>query len=339
MPAIRLSDIAARAGCSKATVSLALRNDPRVSAKTRKEIRALARTMGYQPNPTLAQIASERWRRGENRVAETVAYVTFRKYATPAIPGSGPARGMHEEAERLGFRLDVFPWHDYESLERITTILSNRGIRGVILGATTLPVHEEEIEKFPYDRFSTVACELGFHRIPVMLITPDHFSAARDLIRYAHNAGFRRIGAVVEAKGFSLNDETIEAGFVYEQWRIEPDRPPLVIDLPLGPDTNGLIAPWIKEHKPDLVITGFAARADALRKKYPKIRFLSLRCQHRHPKVYGTILPGDETGRVAMATLADQLARHDFGRSPAPETINVPFRWQLPTRTQKSRTR
>lgn len=43
-------DVAAKAGCSQNTVALALRDSPRISEARRKQIRQIARRLGYHPN-------------------------------------------------------------------------------------------------------------------------------------------------------------------------------------------------------------------------------------------------------------------------------------------------
>ena len=48
---VRLIDISERAGVSVMTISKALRDQPDVSAKTRERIKALAKEMGYVPDP------------------------------------------------------------------------------------------------------------------------------------------------------------------------------------------------------------------------------------------------------------------------------------------------
>ena len=49
---VRLIDIANKAGVSKMTVSLALRNDPSISRETTNMIKEIADTLGYVPNRT-----------------------------------------------------------------------------------------------------------------------------------------------------------------------------------------------------------------------------------------------------------------------------------------------
>jgi DNA-binding LacI/PurR family transcriptional regulator len=56
------AEISARAGVSKSTVSRALRNDPRISAKMREKISTIAEEMNYAPNAIAKHLATQRSR-------------------------------------------------------------------------------------------------------------------------------------------------------------------------------------------------------------------------------------------------------------------------------------
>ena len=57
---ITQKDIAHHAGVTQATVSLALRNHPSVSAEVRDRIVALAEKLGYRPDPMLSSLVAYR---------------------------------------------------------------------------------------------------------------------------------------------------------------------------------------------------------------------------------------------------------------------------------------
>ena len=53
-------DVAIQAGVTQATVSLALSNRSDVSAETRERIQAIARSIGYRPDPYLTGLSAYR---------------------------------------------------------------------------------------------------------------------------------------------------------------------------------------------------------------------------------------------------------------------------------------
>ena len=58
--AVTMDDVAARAGVSRAAVSFALRNSPKVSAAQRAHIAQVAAELGYRPNINASRLASSR---------------------------------------------------------------------------------------------------------------------------------------------------------------------------------------------------------------------------------------------------------------------------------------
>lgn len=59
---VKIEDVAKRAGVSIATVSLALNGNEKVNAKTRDKVVAIAREMGYRPNPAAKSLAMRKTR-------------------------------------------------------------------------------------------------------------------------------------------------------------------------------------------------------------------------------------------------------------------------------------
>ncbi len=56
------SDVAKKAGVHISTVSLALRNHPRIPVETRNRIHKIAKELGYTPDPMLSALANYRER-------------------------------------------------------------------------------------------------------------------------------------------------------------------------------------------------------------------------------------------------------------------------------------
>ena len=59
---VKIEDVAQRADVSIATVSLALNGSDKVSERTRSRVQAIAREMGYRPNPSARRLASRKSR-------------------------------------------------------------------------------------------------------------------------------------------------------------------------------------------------------------------------------------------------------------------------------------
>src|SRR5882724_12691530 len=53
---ITMKSIAAQAGVTQATVSMSLANNPRIPVVTRERIQAIARRLGYHPNPYVSTL-------------------------------------------------------------------------------------------------------------------------------------------------------------------------------------------------------------------------------------------------------------------------------------------
>jgi len=104
---VSLRDVARAVGVSHMAVSLALRDDPRVSEARRREIRAKAEQLGYRPDPMLSSLAAYRNTRRSTTVRATVAWLNQwadpralrRLRVEPGTPVLGGDR-LHVEVRR-----------------------------------------------------------------------------------------------------------------------------------------------------------------------------------------------------------------------------------------------
>src|SRR5882724_3579533 len=136
---VTLAQVAVKAGVHVTTVSLALRNHPRLPTTTRQRIQALAQQMGYAPDPFLRALVAYRGRVMTRQNPPTLAYVT--NWATrwgwkkvTAHPDF--YAGALAKANELGYKLDHFWMRDEGmSQERLGQILYSRGISGLIIAS------------------------------------------------------------------------------------------------------------------------------------------------------------------------------------------------------------
>jgi LacI family transcriptional regulator len=184
---VGISDVAAAAGVSIATVSVAL-NDvegARVSAQTRDRVRAVAQRLGYVPN-RLAQ-GLRRQRSGiigfiGDRVATT-------PYAVRMILG---AQEAFLEADQLMVLMETEGDSQLEA--RQITALRQHQVAGIVYAA----MYHREIDSLPeaLRTVPTVLLDVRLNDPAVSWVVPDEVAGARDAVGELLTHGHRRIGFV-----------------------------------------------------------------------------------------------------------------------------------------------
>jgi DNA-binding LacI/PurR family transcriptional regulator len=244
-----LVDVADRAQCSKSTVSLALRNDPRIPESTRLRIQACARELNYRPDPALACIAAHRWRSRSTPSGSVVAFVTT-NHPRGIFLDEGALRGARRQAEQFGYRLEHFRAEDYPDPTALARVIQHRGIRGVIVGQL---MREDYVHKFPWADFCGVACNTGFYKAPLHLVMPDHSHAVKRAFHEAYQRGYRRIGLALFDEPNAIDDFDKVAAYLYCLSFLSPNA----VRIPVGhfdPTDPAAMGPWLKQHRPDCVL-------------------------------------------------------------------------------------
>lgn len=117
-----MQKIADRLGISKSTVSLSMRDDPRIAPRTRARVRQTAKTMGYQVRPEICRLMAA-LRVGGRKTGERIALVL----PAGCEPSPEFMAGLNERLAISGFDVEPFRLADV-SAERLATILRARGI-------------------------------------------------------------------------------------------------------------------------------------------------------------------------------------------------------------------
>jgi LacI family transcriptional regulator len=336
-----LQDIAKLAGVGKATVSLALRNDPKISAPTRERVRLAAEQLHYRPDPALARIAAHRWRTREHPSDTTVAFITMDHPWTKAEPLAALRHGATEQGERLGYHVEHFRMECFPGPVALARVLFHRGIRGVLVG---LILREDFARLFPWASFISVGCSLGYYQPPINVVVSDFHHAMERAWREAVQAGYRRIGVALleEFAAVDLFDKVSAALFC--QSRLNPELEAIPVQyFPLN--DRSVFQEWLRKHEPEVVI-GFNDTVhwwltEAGRKVPAQTAFISLDTDARE-KSNGTMLSGMEPdyafiGRTSLGQLDILLRTNQQGVPERPLTVHVPHVWipggTLPVKT------
>ncbi|MGH7996297.1 MAG: LacI family DNA-binding transcriptional regulator [Opitutaceae bacterium] len=326
---ITLADIARQAGVHVTTVSLAMRNHPRLPEDTRRRIQAIAQELGYVPDPYLRALVAYRGRTTPRKNPPTLAYVTNwntrwgwkRVTAHPDF-----FSGALAKANELGFNLDHF-WMREPGLThgRLSAILRARGITGLIIAS-----HVREIDvalHFEWEKFSAVKIDYFPHQPQLHNVTNNQLQVIRLAMQKVIEAGYRRIGFVMD-QGWDITvDRLWSAGFHWEQSRLRlADRiPPYMI-----PESKSFES-WYWRHRPQVIISKREFVVPELRtlgQRAPKdVAFVDLFLEDSSGAVAGIRQNHDTVGALAVEILAGQLQHNKFGVPAIPTTTYVEGTW------------
>src|SRR5688500_7367481 len=132
--------VAAAAGVSAMTVSLALRNHPRIPPATRLLVQKAAAKLGYRPDPVVAKLMHHlRVRRKPGFQASIAALTTVP--AGEELPYLRDiVRSARTRAEQLGYAYEVHRIEEADKpREGLQRMLRARGVEGLILLPMAMP--------------------------------------------------------------------------------------------------------------------------------------------------------------------------------------------------------
>ena len=236
------------------TVSCALRNSPRVNKETAKRILAVAKALGYAPDPRLAATMAA-VRSTKKKSLEPIAWLNanensraYHDYAWLA-----PYRlGAAERCAELGYRLEEF-WlrEPGMSNRRISSILQHRGICGVVVCPAVLP--EITHLRLEWRHFAAVSFETAVLVPRLHRVAPDYHYNILLALKMLRRLGYRRIGLFLHRQEDRRSHHTYLAGFRYFQASIPTSQhvPPLIYNDPFD---KTLLHRWLDEARPDAVI-------------------------------------------------------------------------------------
>lgn len=326
-----LRQVAARARVSKSTVSLVVRNDPRVAPATRAKVQRWLERLDYRPDPALAKLAAHRWRSRRTDSGSAIAYVSLAAPDAPSVP-SLRAEGARERATALGYGFEHHRLAQWKPPGALARVLFARGVQGVVLGrstpwSTALPGAPD------WQRFSVAACGLGFDRPPFPTVVPDFFAATRDLFARLRAAGRRRIGLAVpvfavHGHRLSENDALKFAAGYFELGQLGPaGLPPLVY---AHEDSAGFVG-WVRTHRPDALVLGISTPYWWLRDAgITHVQLLTLTWSAGTEQVGGYAMPEREMGAAAVDLLHAEIVTGQRGAVDRRVTMLQPMRWHEP---------
>jgi DNA-binding LacI/PurR family transcriptional regulator len=267
---ITMQDIARAAGVHQTTVSLALRNDPRLPAATRRRLQALAERMGYKPDPMLSALNAYRSARRAAVTPVTMAFLANfadRSELEISYPHVQFLAGAQAQAGQHGYHLEVFfVGHDEEAgaaAQRIGRILRARGIAGVILGAFADGMAGFTL---PWEEFSVVQIETRQLGLSLHTVSNHQFLITRECVCRLAALGYRRIGLAVGAREEHYLQNAFTGGYHVGMTGVGlPLLPPHLFDHFRTEEIAPGLDAWVREHAIDVVVANWDNVPAALR--------------------------------------------------------------------------
>lgn len=314
-----LADIGKKIGVSTATVSMALRDNPRISRDTRARVKKTAKSLGYRPDPLLSALVARKNRDRTSRTFANLAVIIDDRWRRQPHAGEWVdlvLAGMRVSCSHLGYELAVFYLEkDFANLSDPDRFLYARGIRGLIIPSL---LEGDSKLHLDWDRYAIVALGAhptshGFHRIGT-----DFFAGMGIVCSELAKLGYQRIG-LAHSYQMESTHRFEWLGSLSKEIHMKPKRfTPVPPHLPSVFSKDSYLR-WIEKHKPECVISNEPESLSCLKEaglRVPAdIGFVSLSTTRPSEKISGMVTDYAMLGDISIMQLHGLLLRGESGMS------------------------
>jgi LacI family transcriptional regulator len=336
MRPVTMQMIADEVGCSKNTVSLALRGHASIPATTRDRIRQAADRLGYRPNAVvahlIAQLRAGRAARFQAKLALINAHRDPQAFATHAtIPAY--VAGCERRAAQLGYTFDPFWLHDPAlKAASLVRILRTRGIKGLLLVGlmehNQLPLHLRPV----WEAFPCVVTGVRTREPALSFACVDHHDLVIQACERAAALGYRRPALVVEAGIDRLVEGRFSGAMLTAQQALPAACRVPAFTAGQQPGTDGgAFRRWFDRHEPDVLLSLYNIVFPWLRehgRRVPQeVGVIQLEWRASHPEIAGMNQHNDAVGEAAVDMLVGQIHRNESGIPAYPRATLIGASW------------
>ncbi len=310
-----IRDIAEKAGCHFSTVSLALRNNPKISKENRERIHKIAESMGYRPDPYLSGLTAYRSQKTYTNNITCLAWLITsedRNWGENSTNFPFYFKGALSRAEERGYRIEKF-WLNEKGMnpQRMSNILYNRGIVGLLLPHSERPKPVD----FNWKHFAPLCLGNSTTRPKLHRVAPNEYQNVSLIMQETFLRGYRRPALVESTNGVVRFENHWLGAFLTEQAcnpHIDKITPYIYSKWSLDD-----FARWIEKSKPDVIISRSTKVKEALEElgySIPEDIGLAYHCiVPGEYDVTGTTKNAFEMGKMAVDFVIDMLHRHERG--------------------------
>lgn len=328
-PTIR--SLARRLRLSVATVSEALRDNPRVKPATRTRVRTAAEKAGYWHNPLLSAALSAVRRARHQEYRGTLAlidtdednraqYVVFHREIAAGAEARARSLGFATELFWIGSRAPALP------VPRLARVLQARGIPGAVL----LPFNTaQDLSTFDFSQFAAVQMDHSLVEPRLHTVLPDHYISMVHALEKLTQRGYQRIGLCLEQrKDARLKSKWSAAFLAFFRSYARDTGIPALIEPQI---TRERFLPWFRHYRPDLIVGHIQTMIDWLQEMKVRVPddvgFFNLNMTESTGPCAGLDLGPRRLGAAAVESVVAMLHRHERGVPEFPKTITLEASW------------
>lgn len=325
-----IRSLAHQLGLSAATVSLALRDSPRVVLETKRRVQQAAGVAGYQPNPLVRSVMAAVRRSSHDSFQGALIAVNHSDDEKPVMNAYHREVfvGAERRARELGYSMELC-WVGPRQLSfaRLNAILQARGVQGVVV----LPIADRrDFSALNWAPLASVVMDYCLSAPALHTVLPDHhLSLFRGLERLVA-AGYVRPGLVLTGD----RDERL-----MHRWSAAFGS--FCRSQPMAREVPVLLRPavtreeflrWFRTHRPDVVIGHIQDKIvrwlGEVGCEIPRdVGFLQLNWTERTAPCAALDLQPAFLGAAAVESVVAQLQRNEHGVPINPKTIALAARW------------
>lgn len=329
-----MKDVAQKAGVHQTTVSLALRNDPRIPETTRQRIQQIAKELGYVPDPLLSSLVAYRRTSQVPLKRETIALILDVKQSQRFEEGDylpTVVKTIIERSRELGYQVERFQrGRDYDSVRSLERVLHARNIHALLFG----DVDNADLSyKLDWNQYSMVKITQAPQSVPIDSVMGNYFFSARTVMRKLKEAGVKRPALAVSTAEESHTRNLSRAGFEYGQRRhFAPEHHIPVFEFERKPveQMNEEVYAWIAKEKPDVLLSywnNLAIPARRLTLEGHYCRFVCLEADEESVQYGGIRNNFRKMAETAVELLISKMKLNQRGLPETPTLTLVEEKW------------
>jgi DNA-binding LacI/PurR family transcriptional regulator len=340
---VTLKQIADAAHTSVATVSMALRDSPRISQERKDQIASIAKRLDYRRNAHVSTLMRH-IRRGRTKTPDRPAVAILlahpdRDARKKFVFIDRRCRGIESRLAERGYRPAYFWYNDPKCPpERLERILHARGIRGVVLAFFR---NFEANQSFHWSKFA-VASHSGFALGPMVhRVSEDCIANTVLAMTRLWESGCRRIGLAHRAT--HARSTRFHTTAAYHEFMVRArtplDRMPSIF-MPEAPGqwTKSAFMAWFHRERPDAILTydwEIPGWLEASGCRVPaEVSVAVLNQCPSAPELSGIDSAPEHLGKMLADLVVDQLENNELGPPLHPKLLMVPGRWISGTTTR-----